>query len=138
MLFTCPPYGDLEVYSALSEDLSSMDYSDFLVAYRKIIKRSYDALKEDAFAVIVIGEFRPKRNRHDSRFEPGDCAGFFADTVNAFRDAGFREYAEYVLVTAVGSAPIRATRSGSLEVSPSRRRRESVGLPCYRDNSHCG
>jgi len=54
MLFTCPPYVDLEVYSDKKEDLSTMKYEDFKKAYFKIIKESCDLLKDNRFAVIVI------------------------------------------------------------------------------------
>jgi len=37
-LFSCPPYADLEVYSDLPDDLSNMDYKDFLTKYCSIIK----------------------------------------------------------------------------------------------------
>ena len=33
MLFTCPPYADLEVYSDLEEDISNMPYEKFKQIY---------------------------------------------------------------------------------------------------------
>lgn len=39
MVFSCPPYADLEVYSDLEGDISNMNYEEFLVAYRSIIKK---------------------------------------------------------------------------------------------------
>ena len=44
MVFSCPPYADLEVYSDLDGDISNMDYPHFIDAYRSIIKKSIDKL----------------------------------------------------------------------------------------------
>jgi DNA modification methylase len=98
-IFSCPPYADLEVYSDDPSDISNMNYDDFLVAYRKIISESYDLLKDDSFAVWTVGEVRDKK---------GNYINFVGDTINAFKDAGFNYYNEAILVTAVGSLPLRA------------------------------
>jgi hypothetical protein len=96
--FSCPPYGDLEVYSDAADDLSAMPHADFLVAYRAIITATVAKLKPDSFAAFVVGDFRDKR---------GFYRNFVGDTVTAFLDAGAGYYNEAILVTAVGSLPIR-------------------------------
>jgi hypothetical protein len=101
LLFSCPPYADLEVYSDDPADLSNMPYDDFLTAYRQIIAASCALLRDDRFAVWVIGEVRDKR---------GLYRGLVPDTIRAFTDAGLALYNEAVLVTPVGSLPIRAGR----------------------------
>jgi hypothetical protein len=98
MVFSCPPYADLEVYSDDPRDLSAMDYPAFLEAYRAIIAAAADMLRPDSFACFVVGDVRDKR---------GNYRGFPADTVTAFRDAGLHLYNEAVLITAVGSLPVR-------------------------------
>ncbi len=98
LVFSCPPYADLEVYSDDPADISTMAYDDFIVAYRAIIKASVDLLKPDRFACFVVGDIRDKK---------GLYRGFPWHTVQAFDDAGARLYNEAVLVTAVGSLPIR-------------------------------
>lgn len=97
-VFTCPPYGDLEVYSERPDDLSGMSHPNFLVAYRAIIAAAVDKLKPDRFACIVVGDFR------DSK---GFYRNFVGDTVAAFEDAGARLYNEAILVTRTGSLAIR-------------------------------
>ena len=97
-LFSCPPYGDLEIYSDAPEDLSAMQHDDFLAAYREIIRASVGKLKPDAFAAFVVGDFRCKK---------GFYRNFVGETVAAFEAAGARYYNEAILVTAVGSLPIR-------------------------------
>lgn len=97
-LFSCPPYGNLEVYSDLPDDLSAMPHADFITAYRTIITAAVAKLKPNRFAAFVVGDFRDKR---------GFYRNFVGDTVSAFQDAGCGFYNEAILVTAVGSLPIR-------------------------------
>lgn len=101
LIFSCPPYADLEVYSDDPADLSTLGYGEFVAAYREIIAKACARLREDRFAVFVVGEVRDKR---------GNYLDFVGDTVQAFRDAGLHYYNEAILVTAVGSLPIRAGR----------------------------
>jgi hypothetical protein len=100
-LFSCPPYGDLEVYSDDPLDLSTMSASAFLDAYRRIIAAAAGKLKMDRFAAFVVGDYRDKR---------GLYANFVGQTVEAFRSAGLALYNEAILVTSVGSLPIRAAK----------------------------
>ena len=99
LLFSCPPYADLEKYSDNPKDLSNMDYDNFIDIYSKIIKNCYDLLRDDTFAFWVIGEVRNKK---------GNYYNFVGDTIKAFTDAGFNYYNEAILVTAVGSTSLRA------------------------------
>jgi DNA modification methylase len=102
IVFSCPPYADLEVYSDDPADISNMAYNDFIDAYRGIIKKSTSLLKEDRFAVFVIGEVRDKK---------GNYYNFVGDTIKAFTDAGLRYYNEMILITPAGTLPIRAAKS---------------------------
>lgn len=104
MVFSCPPYADLEVYSDDPDDLSTLGYQEFKVAYRDIIAKACARLKNDRFACFIVGDVRDKR---------GNYYNFVGDTVQAFQDAGLHYYNEAVLVTAVGSLPIRAGKQFS-------------------------
>jgi hypothetical protein len=98
-VLSCPPYADLEVYSEDPRDISSMAYPEFRMVYREIIAKTCALLKPDRFAAFVVGEVRG----------PDGCYyGLVPDTIRAFTDAGLRYYDELILVTAVGSLPIRA------------------------------
>ncbi len=99
MVFSCPPYADLEVYSDNPQDLSTLGYEQFREAYWEIIAKACARLREDRFAVWVIGEVRDKR---------GNYYNFVGDTIEGFRRAGLHYYNEAILVTAVGSLPVRA------------------------------
>lgn len=89
LLFSCPPYADLEVYSNDPRDISNMDYDDFLKTYRKIIKDSVAHLKPNRFAVFVVGEVRDQKT--------SKLRGFVQDTIDAFEDAGLKYYNHAVL-----------------------------------------
>lgn len=102
MIFTCPPYADLEVYSDNPKDISTMKYQDFITTFRLILKNAVGKLKDDRFACIVVGEVRDKKT--------GFYYGLIPDTISAMNDAGARYYNEMILVTSVGSLPLRAGR----------------------------
>ena len=104
MIFSCPPYADLEVYSDDPKDLSTLGYEEFRAVYFEIIKKSCALLKQDRFACFVVGEVRDKK---------GNYYNFVGDTVNAFTAAGLSYYNEAILVTSVGSLPIRAGKQFS-------------------------
>jgi hypothetical protein len=101
LIFSCPPYWNLEVYSDDPADLSTLGKDAFFEAYAQIIRNTVARLREDRFAVWVIGDVR-------------DADGFFVNlpgrTVEAFEAAGARFYNDAILVTAVGSLPIRVGR----------------------------
>ncbi len=104
LIFSCPPYADLEVYSDDPKDLSTLEYPAFLRAYQEIIKASLSMLKPNRFACFVVGDIRD---------ELGFYRGFVSDTIQAFQSAGAILYNEAILVTAVGSLPIRVRKQFS-------------------------
>lgn len=97
-VFSCPPYADLEVYSDDPADISTMAYPEFLEVYRSIIAQAIERLHDNRFACFVVGDIRDKK---------GHYRNFVSDTIAAFQDAGAMLYNEAILVTAVGSLPIR-------------------------------
>lgn len=105
LVFTCPPYYDLEVYSDADGDLSSMEsYEAFLSDYRAILAHACAELNEDRFAVVVVSEVR------DSHRRGGPFVGLVPDTIRALTDAGLVFYNEMILVNAAGTLPLRAAR----------------------------
>ncbi len=100
-IFSCPPYADLEIYSDDPKDLSTLNYHDFIVSYRKIISNCVSMLKNDRFACFVVGDIRDKK---------GMYRNFVSDTIAAFQDAGAKLYNEAILITSVGSLSIRVGR----------------------------
>lgn len=103
-VFSCPPYADLEVYSDDPADLSTMPYKQFRKVYRKVVADACARLKENRFAVFVVGEVREKGGA------VGGYLGFVQETIAAFEAAGLAYYNEAILVTSVGSLSLRVGR----------------------------
>lgn len=100
-VFSCPPYGDLEVYSDDPADLSTMEWHTFVAAYKRIIMRAVGRLKDDRFACFVVGDFRDPK---------GFYRDFVSTTIRAFEECGARLYNEAILVTPIASASMRVTK----------------------------
>jgi DNA modification methylase len=100
-VFSCPPYAHLERYSDDPRDLSTMDYPSFVESYRHIIAQSAALLRDNRFGCFVVGDVRDKK---------GNYLNFVGDTVEAFRAAGMHLYNEAILLTAVGSLPVRVNK----------------------------
>lgn len=99
-MFTCPPYADLEVYSDLRNDLSNMTYEQFFETIENVFFDCYKVLKNERFAVIVIGEVRHKHT--------GCYIGLVPKIINIMERAGFLYYNEMILQTPVGNLMMRA------------------------------
>lgn len=100
-IFSCPPYGDLEVYSDDPADISTLDMAEFDAIYAQIIAKAVARLADNRFATFVVGDYRDKR---------GLYANFVSKTIAAFEAAGAPLYNEAILVTSVGSLPIRTAK----------------------------
>lgn len=97
-VFTCPPYGDLEIYSDDPRDISNMAHDDFDAKYGEILGKACGRLRDDRFATVVVGNYR------DSKGRLRDLSGL---TVSIMERAGLRYYNDMILVTTAGSLPIR-------------------------------
>lgn len=99
LLFSCPPYADLEVYSDDERDISNMDYEQLKEVYRKIIDISCRKVKNDRFAIFVVGDVRDKK---------GYYRNFIDYTKECFNKNGFMTYNEIILLEQLGTIPLRA------------------------------
>lgn len=100
LLFSCPPYFDLEVYSDLPNDASNQStYEDFYAILDKAFTDAIKCLKPNRFAVIVVGDIRNKN---------GGYYGFPDDIKKTFTREGMMVYNEMILVNVVASASVRA------------------------------
>ena len=99
LLFSCPPYADLEVYSDDERDISNMDYEQFKEVYKKIIDIACRKVKDDRFAVFVVGDVRDKK---------GYYRNFVDYTKECFNNNGFMTYNEIILLEQLGTIPMRA------------------------------
>jgi len=102
LVFSCPPYHNLEKYSDHPLDLSNMSYAEFTEAYADIIAGACRKLKENRFAVFVVGEIRDNK---------GAYRDFVGLTKRLFMDAGLILYNDSVLLEQYGTAPMRAANN---------------------------
>lgn len=99
-VFSCPPYHNLEKYSNHPLDLSNMNYADFLEAYTDIIFKACRKLKNNRFAVFVVGDIRDNK---------GAYRDFISETKKLFRSQGLCLYNEIILLEQYGTAPMRTS-----------------------------
>jgi hypothetical protein len=92
MVFTCPPYFDLERYSDNPADLSAMEPGGFEAALREVIAGSAALLDEDRFAVWVVGAVRDRAT--------GTLRDLASIVFDAHRKAGLAHYNDAILETA--------------------------------------
>lgn len=105
MILTCPPYGDLEVYSDLDTDISNMGYDDFADSYQDAIINAVDALAPNRFSVWVVGNYRDSRSGHMR-----DLVGL---TIGAHIAAGAHYHSECIIIDPVGTGAMRAAATFS-------------------------
>lgn len=98
LIFSCPPYFDLEQYSSDPLDLSNMSWDLFLANYQHIISLSAFRLHNNRFAVWVVGDVRDKN---------GLLRGLVPETIKAFRHAGMELYNSAISVDPVGTGRLR-------------------------------
>lgn len=101
LLFTCPPYFNLEVYSNDNRDISTMNIVDFEKTYKMILQKTVNKLKNNRFAIIVIGNVRN---------EDGVYIDLVGMTTRIMEYYGCGLYNDCILLESLGSAPIRASR----------------------------
>lgn len=101
MIFTCPPYFDLEEYSDDEKDLSHMDWESFKKTYLSIISKSCKKLKNNRFAIFVISDIRDK---------DGFYRGLPNYTDVCFLKNGLKLYNEIIISEERGTAAFRASR----------------------------
>ena len=108
MIFTCPPYYNLEQYTKDPRDLSRQTtYEDFLNKYASILYKATQCLNDNSFFVIVVSEVR-----EDCRgIEKSNFVGLVPDTIHILRDkCSLHYYNEIIIMNNIGSLPIRAPK----------------------------
>lgn len=102
LIFSCPPYYDLEIYSSNEQDLSAKQtYEEFMRDYSSIFEQAAARLKPNRFAVLVLGDIRD---------EKGFYRNFIRDNIGLFERLGFKLYNEIIYVQMLATAPFRAER----------------------------
>ncbi len=103
LLFSCPPYFDLEVYSDMPNDASNQGtYEEFIAILDNAFKAAYTRLKPNRFAVVVLGDVRSKKD--------GTYYDFGGDVKRIFKEAGAHLYNELILIEMSSSVALRAKK----------------------------
>jgi len=99
LIFTSPPYYDLEIYS--QEDASALPtYREFMAFYWRVFAQAVARLRDKRFVVVKVGEIRDKA---------GAYRNFVGDNMAGFIGLGLHYYNEATFITPVGSLPIRVS-----------------------------
>jgi DNA modification methylase len=101
LVFTCPPYANLERYSDDPRDLSTMEYHTFLPELERILLRAVGRLHDNRFLVLVVSNFRGS----DGAYRP-----LVADSIIMCQKMGLMFYNDIVLAQQLGNAGMRATK----------------------------
>jgi DNA modification methylase len=100
LLFSCPPYYDLEEYSKMEDDASNQEtYEDFIKILDTSFTDGIKSLKDNRFAVVVVGDLRDKN---------GYYYNFHEDIKYIFNKSGMLLYNELILVEPIGLNAMRA------------------------------
>ena len=106
LIYSCPPYYDLEQYSDEPGDVSKAgSYKSFLEMYTGILEASFARLKDNRFAVLLVGDIR------DSH---GFYRNFIGDTISICLKLGLQLYNEAIYIQPIGTAAVRAGRQFKL------------------------
>ncbi len=104
LFFSCPPYFDLEKYSADPKDASNQaSYADFIKIIENAFSAACSCLKKNRFAAIVMSNVR---NHTDGAYY--DICG---DIIRIMQKQGLILYNEFILMGVMGTAPMRARRN---------------------------
>lgn len=108
MIFTCPPYYNLEQYTTDPNDLSRQPtYTAFLNKYSSILYKATQRLRNNSFFVIVVSEVREEPRG----IEKSNFVGLVPDTIHILRDkCSLHYYNEIIVMNNIGSLPIRAPK----------------------------
>lgn len=103
LVFTSPPYYDLEKYSYNEKDGSAKQtYEDFMDWYGRVFAQAVARLKWNRFLIVKVGEIRDEKT--------GFYRNFVGDNISCFLRLGLRYYNEMILHTSNGSAGRRARK----------------------------
>ena len=101
ILFSCPPYFDLEQYSDLPEDASNQrTYNAFMQILAEGLRGGWECLHNNRFAILVVGDVRNHLTQ--------GYYDFAGDLIRIFKSFGATLINRFVLVEQIGSSCLRA------------------------------
>jgi len=105
LVFTCPPYGNIEKYESVPNQLSDIKkYEDFLVKIKECFVNIKRVLKDGAFFVCVVGDWRSSDGYH--------CFG--SDTIQLIKEVGLKHHDTIIMQN---DSPFAALQAGKCAAS---------------------
>lgn len=98
MIFSCPPYFDLEQYGGGDDDLSGMTKARFDERYRSILDACHARLKQGGIMALVVGNHVRKGKYHDLEHL----------TKSIYYDLGLEMIGDCIIVDPIGSKAMSA------------------------------
>ena len=83
-------------------DIANMGTADYVTALEEIIASAASRLRDNSFAVVVIGNQR-NYNKKEPGYKNGELRSLYSITVEAFQKAGMVFYNDVIILNEVGS-----------------------------------
>jgi len=105
LIFTCPPYWNLETYSEQDNDMSAIsNYADFLVEMGRVYSKCSSLMYEESYCCFVVADFR---DYSEGRKLINRLVPFVSDMIRCGEDAGLSLYDKVIIKKPMGTAPSR-------------------------------
>lgn len=125
LVFSCPPYFDLEHYSDDPKDASNQsEYSDFIKIIENGLAGACKCLKNNRFAAVVMSNVRNHSN--------GGYYDICGDMCRIMQKQGLILYNEFILINTIGTGAMRAR--GNMKTRKNTRCHQEV-LIFYKGNN---
>lgn len=108
LVMTCPPYGNLEKYESVPNQLSDhKDYDVFLADIEMCIKNIYRVLKPGGFCCWICGDWRSSKGFHQ----------FSHDSIRLFNENGLKSHDTVIIKNNSPFAPLMAGKCASKRIT---------------------
>lgn len=105
LIFTCPPYWNLETYSTDERDMSNIsDYDTFLNEMQNVFLKCINLMHDNSYCCFVVADFR---DYSDGRKKINRLVPFVSDMIRCGESAGLILYDKVILKKPLGTAPSR-------------------------------
>lgn len=102
LVFTCPPYYNIEKYESVDGQMSDKPtYESFMESMNEASKNCFRVLKDGTFCVWVVGDFR----------EGGKLRNFHGDMIDSMVNSGF-DYHDIIIIENI--SPFAALQMGKV------------------------
>jgi DNA modification methylase len=109
LVFTCPPYFNIEQYETCDNQLSDIkDYHTFMDSMGECIKNVKRVLKEGAWAVFVVADFRVG----------GELKSFSSDLIQSFKNNDMIHYDTIIMENISPFATLTAYQAACKRYTP--------------------